>query len=67
MMDSEKRWFDDYRLIVRVASYLVEREAMSASDLLKFLEKPWKWDDAYTAMSSRCWGPQVRDSQEMPF
>jgi hypothetical protein len=65
---AQGRWFDDYHKVLAVGRYLVEHEKFTASELLTYFEKPWKWEDAYMAMSKIHWAPYVRgDGDGMPF
>ena len=40
-------WFERWQVVVAVGGWLLEREAMSACELQRYYEEPWKWTDAY--------------------
>ena len=39
-------WLDDYFDVVQLARWLIDTEVLTtASDVLAYFEKPWKWND----------------------
>lgn len=43
-----RKWYEDYYEILALARYLAEVEEFDVNELLRFLEKPWHYNDYYT-------------------
>ncbi len=46
------KWYENYANVVAVARLLVE-EGWDASQLIRFLEKPWKWGEKWDEVLRR--------------
>lgn len=52
MIEREREWHETYSNVVAVARLLVE-QGMGAEQLLRFLEKPWKWSEKWDEVQRR--------------
>jgi hypothetical protein len=45
-----QRWFEVYDNVRVLANWLVREQDYDTTDLLSYLEKPWKWEDEWREM-----------------
>lgn len=44
-------WFDNYANVVRLARWLASEQEFTVSELLAYLEKPWKWTEEWNQLN----------------